>query len=308
MIEVTGLRKSFKNHAVLKGLDFHVDSGGVYGFLGLNGAGKTTTMNILTGVSGFDTGLCTVCGVRLDGKTRMSIPNIAYLPENPSLYPFMTGREYLLYIAGAGKLSARETSRRAEAMLELSGMKAAAGRRIGGYSRGMRQRLGIGAALLHDPKLVFLDEPTSALDPEGRQAVLNMILNLRDEGRTVFLSTHLLDDAERVCDRVGIILNGKVVLDETLETLHKTHMLPLVDITFAQRPSDEEIAVLSAVEGIRRIERTDEAAAAAYLSSEEAGDSLFRVLSGMPLRVLGFQRRRSNLQEIFLQVSKEKEA
>lgn len=304
MIEAKALCKSFKNHTVLKGLDLNVQDGEIYGFLGLNGAGKTTTMNILTGLSGFDSGSCKVLGVNLMPKIRQALPGIGYLQENPSFYPFLTAREYLSYIADIKKLPPKEAKRRVEAMLELSGIKSAANRRIGGYSRGMRQRLGLGAVLLHNPKLIFLDEPTSALDPEGRQAILDIVVELKKRGRTVFLSTHLLDDAEKVCDRVGILQDGKVVLDETLSILMNRHLLPIVDIIFENEPGANVMETLKNIPNIRKIQFKGNSAVA-YMSSSKGTDDLFLELARLKAGVQSFQRRRSNLQEIFLETAKE---
>lgn len=304
MIETKNLCKSFKNHAVLKGLDLNVQNGEIYGFLGLNGAGKTTTMNILAGLSGFNDGSCKVLGVKLMPNIRQAVPDIGYLQENPSFYSFMTGREYLCYIANIKKLPPKEAKRRVEDMLELSGIKSAANRRIGGYSRGMRQRLGMGAVLLRDPKLIFLDEPTSALDPEGRQAILDIIKDLKSKGRTVFLSTHLLDDAEKVCDRVGILQDGTVILNETLAVLMNRHLLPIVDIIFENEPDAFIKEALENVRNIRKIKFQGNNAVA-YMSSSKGTDDLFGELARIKAGVQSFQRRRSNLQEIFLETYKE---
>lgn len=304
MIETEGLFKSFKGHVVLKGLDLNVHAGEVYGFLGLNGSGKTTTMNILTGISGYDSGNVIVSGVKLTPNNKRHIPGLAYLPENPALYPFMTGREYLDFTVNFSKLTQSRAKSRVEAMLELSGLKSAAKRKIGGYSRGMRQRLGLAAALLNGPKVIFLDEPTSALDPEGRQDILDIITNLKAKGCTVFLSTHLLDDAQRVCDRIGILKDGKVILNDTLVNLRKKHLLPIVDIVFGRQPQSEEIAFLRSVPQIRKIQ-FEGVNATAYMTEENAADGLFAALGRLPLSVQSFQRRSSNLQEIFLETSKE---
>ena len=149
-------------------------------------------------------------------------------------------------------------------MLELSGLKEAAKRKIGGYSRGMRQRLGLAAALMHGPRLVLLDEPTSALDPEGRQHMLDIITELKQKGRTVFLSTHLLDDAQKVCDRIGILKDGRLILNDTLENLRKNHMLPIVDKAFERQPGERERELLSSLSGIRKIS-FEKTTATAYL-------------------------------------------
>lgn len=196
MITISGLTKKFGAFEALQGIDLHVNKGEIYGFLGQNGAGKTTTMNILAGLSRPTAGTCQVNGWDLAKVTHPGDLHIGYLPEEPSFYPWLTGRETLEYLGS--RWSKGPVKERVEEMLNWVGLLAAAHRRVGGYSRGMRQRLGMAAALFYDAELILLDEPSSALDPEGRSDVLNLILDLKARGKTVFLSTHILSDAERV--------------------------------------------------------------------------------------------------------------
>ena len=219
MIEIKDLHKSYNGNHVLDGLTMNIDSnesGLIYGFLGKNGAGKTTTMNILNGLAKFNSGQCVVNGIKLNPKKRTKLNSIGFLPESPSIYEYMTGEEYLNFLININK---EEKNKTVDELLELTGLTNAKNKKVGGYSRGMTQRLGIAAALINDPKLLFLDEPTSALDPEGRYMILELIQKLKLEGRTIFLSTHLLDDVERVCDKVGILDGGKLVIEGDISQL-----------------------------------------------------------------------------------------
>ena len=207
MITVKNLHKQFHAFHALKGIDLNVQKGEIYGFIGQNGAGKSTTMNILAGLSRPSAGECTVGGKNVTKARYPSDLDIGYLPEDPKFYPWMTAREMLAYLCNSGgpRVAARE---RVGEMLHWVGLADAAGRRVGGFSRGMRQRLGIAAAMIHNPALLILDEPSSALDPEGRSDVLRLMREVKQMGKTVFFSTHFLSDVERVCDTVVIIAWG----------------------------------------------------------------------------------------------------
>lgn len=190
-------------------LNLRVETGRVFGFLGPNGAGKTTTIHVLLGFVEAAEGRASIFGC--DVRKSIARQRIGYLPENPDLYRFLTGRELLRFsgrLAGLGG-SALE-ARVAEVLQEVS-MSEAADRRIAAYSRGMRQRIALGQALVHDPDLLILDEPTGGLDPIARQSVRSMIRRLRDRGRTVFFSSHELSEVELVCDEVAIMANGRLV-------------------------------------------------------------------------------------------------
>jgi ABC-2 type transport system ATP-binding protein len=216
-IELRGLTKRFGNTVALDGVDLAVRPGIVFGFLGRNGAGKTTALRILSGLARPTAGTAYVLGHDVTRATDAVRARIGFLPDVPGFYPWMTAREYLKL---AGRLFALEDptiQARADALLEMAGL-ASVETRVGGFSRGMKQRLGIAQALINAPSLLMLDEPTSALDPIGRREVLEMVASLR--GRTtVFFSTHILADVERVCDAVAILERGKVVANADIADL-----------------------------------------------------------------------------------------
>lgn len=204
MVKIRELTKSYNNFPVLRGLNMDINSGDVYGFLGRNGCGKTTTMNIICNVIPKDGG-----DITLGEGTPITI---GYLPESPMIFGYMTAREYLEYI-GACSDYPGDTAKRAGEVLEIVGLSAAADRRTKGFSRGMTQRLGMGAAIFRDPELLIFDEPTSALDPQGRVEVIEIINRLKSMGSTIVLSTHILSDVERVANRIGI-MNGGILAEE----------------------------------------------------------------------------------------------
>jgi len=208
-IELRGLTKRFGDAIALDGVDLVVRPGMVFGFLGRNGAGKTTALRILSGLARPTAGTAHVLGHDVERATDAVRARIGFLPDVPGFYPWMTAREYLEFAGRLFGLDKATLDARATALLEMAGL-ASVTTRVGGFSRGMKQRLGIAQALINAPSLLMLDEPTSALDPIGRREVLEMVASLR--GRTtVFFSTHILADVERVCDAVAILERGRVV-------------------------------------------------------------------------------------------------
>ena len=208
-IELRGLSKRFGDTQALDRVDLVVRPGAVFGFLGRNGAGKTTALRILSGLARPTAGTAHILGHDVERATDTVRARIGFLPDVPGFYPWMTAREYLEFAGRLFGIDQATLDARTTALLEMAGL-ASVTTRIGGFSRGMKQRLGIAQALINAPSLLMLDEPTSALDPIGRREVLEMVASLR--GRTtVFFSTHILADVERVCDAVAILERGRVV-------------------------------------------------------------------------------------------------
>src|SRR5271170_2798091 len=214
-IEILGLTKDFpvgfwrkRMRRSLDNLTFQVDEGEVFGFLGPNGAGKTTTMKLLMGLIFPTSGTARVRGRSIDDVEMHR--EIGYLPEQPYFYDYLTARELLDYYARFSNYSAAERRERVSKFLERVGLTAAGDVQLRKFSKGMLQRAGIAQAILHDPAVVILDEPMSGLDPVGRREVRDIILELKKQGRTVFFSTHILSDAEMLCDRVAVLVGGKL--------------------------------------------------------------------------------------------------
>lgn len=215
-VEIRDLNVTFDHgrqqpvHAVRQ-LSLSVPEGSVFGFLGLNGAGKTTTMHVLLGFIEPTSGSASIFGV--DVRHAIARQRIGYLPEMAESYPFLTGREALWMAGRLFGLPRDVLQARVRELLQTVNLTEAADRRIGLYSRGMLQRIGLAQALINDPDLVILDEPTGGLDPLGRMEVRRIIQSLRERGKTVFFSSHELSEVEMVCDRVGIIARGQLVAE-----------------------------------------------------------------------------------------------
>jgi ABC-2 type transport system ATP-binding protein len=215
-LAVHGLRKSYGSRVALDGLDLEVPTGTVYGFLGPNGAGKTTTMRLLVGLIRPDAGTLQVLGQPYTWRDRHRLFEVGALIEAPSFYPFLSGRENLRAVAATG---APVPPGRVEATLELVGLRDRAGDKVGGYSLGMKQRLGIAAALLSDPTLLLLDEPANGLDPGGIVGMRDTLRQLAAAGKTVLVSSHNLPEVQQLADVVGIVARGKLVREGRIDDL-----------------------------------------------------------------------------------------
>jgi len=211
MLDCRGLRRSYGNLTAVDGVGFHISPGETYGLLGPNGAGKTTTISMIAGLLDRDDGEVTV-----DGRPKAAI---GYVPQELALYPDLSARENLMFFARLYGMSTADAKRRCAAVLEVTGLTDRAGDQTKKYSGGMKRRLNIGIGLLHRPKLLILDEPTVGVDPQSRNAILESVEGLSGEGMAVLYTTHYMEEAERLCDRVGIIDHGKLIAEGTRSEL-----------------------------------------------------------------------------------------
>lgn len=221
-LDIQGLSKNFKGKKrqtieALKALSLTIEHGEIFGFLGPNGAGKSTTIKCLMGLIRPTSGSAFIMGEPIGSEA--SRRNVGYLPENPAFYDYLTAEEYLRFVGKTFKMPTDLLTRRAEEALKLLELWDARKRPIRGYSKGMVQRVGLAQVLIHDPELYILDEPMSGLDPIGRALVKEIILDLKKRGKSVFFSTHITDDVEKVCDRVGVLLHGELKLVERVDAI-----------------------------------------------------------------------------------------
>ena len=221
-IDCNNLSKTYRGKRMtkveaLKNLSFQLEPGEVFGFLGPNGAGKSTTIKILMGLVKADSGTARLNGI--DIASADSRRSVGFLPENPAFYEYLSAAEYLRFVGAAFGMSNDQLQLRSEAVLKRVDLWDARNRPVRGYSKGMVQRLGLAQVLVHDPDLYILDEPMSGLDPLGRALVKELIIELKDEGKCVFFSSHITADVEEVCDRVGVILKGELKRVESVDTL-----------------------------------------------------------------------------------------
>ncbi len=299
------LSKEYGSVQALKPLDLVVARGSIFGFLGRNGAGKTTTMRLLTGLAQPTTGRAWVAGVEATTADSAARRSFGYLPQEPSFYDWMTAGEYLDYVARLFGLDGAARQQRIGEMIALVGLETAVQRKIGGFSGGMKQRLGIAQALIHQPPVLFLDEPTSALDPAGRYELLSLIEQLRGQV-TVFLSSHILGDIERVCDTVGIIHEGELLLvtgrDELLAQ-YATNVLVLQLDEEMTVPIEPFVTALQAQSWVAGVSQDETEWQVAVTDLAVGKQEILPLVVAHGLVLTRFEWKRPSLEEIFLQLS-----
>ena len=235
----------------LRGLSLDIPAGTVYGLLGPNGSGKSTTLKILLGLVNATSGTSEIFGV--PSERVASRTDVGFLPENPYFYKFLTGAETISFYGKLCGLGGKALRARVTELLDLVGLTEAGERRISGYSKGMLQRIGLAQAMVHDPRLLILDEPTAGVDPAGSRQIRDLILQLKARGKTILLTSHLLEQVQEVCDRVGILAKGHLVREGSLDILTGVTGQTEYIIENADPELQEEIAKLAASRGARLV-------------------------------------------------------
>lgn len=303
MIVVKDLYKNYGTFNALKGLNLHVEKGDIYGFLGRNGAGKSTTLNILTGLIKYQSGEIAVNGLDIRTDSRKIMEDIGYLTEEPQFYDYMSADEYLTFIGRLKGQSKKEIFMRTDEMIELVGLEESRKRKIKQFSKGMRQRMGLAAILYSDPTLLLLDEPSSALDPQGRKNILDIIQVLKDSGKTIFFSSHILSDVQRICNKVGIIDEGKLILESSMSDLKSKYTEPIVDLE-ASNLTQDIISRMNSFEMVQKVVFNNNSAEIYLKDHKTSKDDFFRAISKLELSVLSYNVRQSTLEDIFIRMVK----
>ncbi len=306
-IRTEGLNRRYGEIQAVRDLNLVVPEGSIFGFLGRNGAGKTTTLRLITGLARPDSGRAWVNGVETtDGDDRGRV-QFGYLPQEPAFYGWMTALEYLDHIGRLFALPAAERGERVAELLRLVDLEGAARRRVGGFSGGMKQRLGLAGALIHRPAVLLLDEPMAGLDPAGRRDVLDLMEALRGHV-TIFFSTHILADVERVCDTVGILHEGRLVEVADRVELMSRHASDVAELEVRDDEAGQlaaftaELATQAWVAGVA----TDGNLVRVAASDVAAGQSaLLPLVVRYNLPLLRYEWVRPNLEEVFLSLSEE---
>jgi ABC-2 type transport system ATP-binding protein len=308
-IRIEGLHKHYGAVHALDGVNLEVESGSVFGFLGPNGAGKTTAIRILTGLAKPTAGRAWVADVEIGSVDGRLSREIGYLPEEPAFYTWMTPREFLDHVGRLFNLDNFHRKTRTNELLELVGLTDVGKRRIGGFSKGMRQRLGLAQALVNRPKVLFLDEPVSALDPAGRRDILELITKLKGN-TTVFMSTHILADIERVCDTVGIINHGQMITVSHQDELMDRYNIPVFEI---ESIPGSESNLASWTESIKQYTWVESTSISGHISRIQVNDlgtsrmELLKSISQSNLAIDRFEVVRPTLEDVFLRLVSTKE-
>ena len=295
MLRIEGLQKRFGDKQVLKGLDLAVPQGSIFGFVGQNGAGKTTTMKTVLGLLKADGGRILVNGEPVVYGQTATNRHIGYLPDVPAFYGFMTAKEYLHFCGDISHMPKDECDSRCDQLLQLVGL-AEEKHRIQGFSRGMKQRLGIAQALLGRPKLLICDEPTSALDPLGRKEILDILLSVRDQ-TTVLFSTHILSDVERICTDVAFLHNGTIPLQGTLSDV-KNRFRSEEYLLELDRSADRAI-VLQAFPAMVQTQADQ----LSFRQSAHKVSDVLRFLADRDIALQKLERMEPTLESLFMEVT-----
>ncbi len=294
VLELRHVKKRFGNLEVLRDVSFSVSEHRLFGFVGQNGAGKTTTMKMILGLLKKDGGEILVNGEAVrygqTAKGRM----IGYLPDVPEFYPYMTPAEYLRFCGEISGMPARDIKPRADELLSLVGLSRD-NRRIRGFSRGMKQRLGIAQALLNKPKLLICDEPTSALDPIGRKDILDILLNATQQTTVVF-STHILSDVERICDEIAFLHHGSIVLQGTLDEVKRRRRDAGFDLEL-ETPEDTQ-RLIEAFPEARLLARSH-----LLFERDDQEEDVMKLLIGLHIPVRRLEKREATLESLFMEVA-----
>ena len=295
MLRITDLHKRFGDKEVLRGLNLTVPEHSIYGFIGKNGAGKTTTMKTVLGLLKADSGKVVVNGEQVVYGQTVTNQYIGYLPDVPEFYPFMTAQEYLQFCGEITGMKKADCDSRYKELLELVGL-ANEKHRIKGFSRGMKQRLGIAQALLNSPKLLICDEPTSALDPVGRKEILDILLTVREQ-TTVLFSTHILSDVERICTDVAFLNNGVVEIQGKLSDIKTRYRS---EEYLLETENDAEIRKLTHVfPEMKQLGRNQLTFCESMLSAFD----VLRFVSDQHIALLKFERMEPTLESLFMEVT-----
>lgn len=294
MLEVKHVFKRFGSQEVVNDLSFTVKEHTIYGFIGQNGAGKTTTMKMILGLLNVDQGEILVNGERVTFGQNHTNQYIGYLPDVPEYYSYMTPTEYLDLCARITGIDNSKRKTRIYELLELVRLDKA-NKRIHGFSRGMKQRLGIAQALLNEPKLLICDEPTSALDPLGRREILDILMRVKDR-TTVIFSTHILSDVERICDEIGLLHQGALALTKSMSELHDQRHSDGVEIEFYDKKETDLFA--SHVLGGKRLSHQ----LLSYPHQNNIIDEILQTLVTLHLHPQRLEAKEPSLESVFMEV------
>ncbi len=291
-IEVQNISKNYGTQKALNTIDFKINKGEIVGFLGLNGAGKSTLMKILTTYIEADNGTAIVNGFNVNTHPKEVQKSIGYLPEHNPLYLDLYVREYLAFNADVYKVD----KKRIAEVIQLTGLSPEAHKKIGQLSKGYRQRVGLATALLHDPEVLILDEPTTGLDPNQLTEIRDLIKNIGKD-KTVFLSTHIMQEVEAICDRVIIIKSGIIVADNKLQQMFSNENDQVIEIEFDVKIEEEFIKRLPNLKSFQNIH--DMQWELIFNANEDMRPALFDFAKELDVKILSMQLKNKNLETIF---------
>jgi len=303
IIAVRGLAKRFDDVQAVEGVDFDVGKGELFGFLGPNGAGKTTTINMLTGLARPDAGTIRIAGIDCSVRPKAAQHLMGVVPDESNLYPELTGMENLRFCGALYGLARRDREARAEALLARFGLAEAAGRKFAGYSKGMKRKLTIAAGLIHSPPILFLDEPTTGIDVASARKIRQLIAELNAGGTTIFLTTHYIEEAERLCARIAFIVAGRIVRIDAVEALMRhTEGRHVVQVEVSDGAAGLAEAVAAEFAGLQCRPVPPDGLRVESAEPVRVGP-LVRFLEDRGAEVFEARRLRPSLEDVFVEVT-----
>ncbi len=299
VIKTSNLSKSYNQITVLHNLNLTVNKGEVYGFIGKNGAGKTTTINLILSLLESDKGTIFINDKKINFRDQTYKQKIGYVPDVPVFPGYMASKEYLMYTLDIFNMKNEESNNKIQDILDFVDLPNNK-KKISSFSRGMKQRLAIAQALIHDPEILIMDEPTSALDPIGRNDVMNIIYKLKGS-KTIFYSTHILEDVERVCDKIGILDNGVLLLEDTLDNIKKSYYNSKVYIETSSEPD----LLLTKIKGFDLIKnsKVKNNGVICNLNGNIDENTLLKKIIELDEKIIEFSKVKTSLEDIFIRLT-----
>ena len=298
LLKTSDLVKKFGMMSAVKGINFHIEEGRCVSLLGPNGAGKTTTLKMLTGLLEPTSGSIYFKGEKAKDLRQF----IGYLPQYPAFYNWMNGKEFLVFAGQLAKLNRKEAEKRSEELLERVGLTNAKKRKIGGYSGGMKQRLGLAQALIHRPKILILDEPVSALDPLGRREVLDMMKEIKQE-TTILFSTHVLHDAEEISDDILIMYDGEIAISGRIDAVLEQYQQPILHIELESQAA-EWLKTIESYSFVSEVNIQGYKASIVLKDIVNGKQTLLKDIVDRRLPIRKFEMAQTTLEDIFMKVVK----
>ncbi|XFA98672.1 ATP-binding cassette domain-containing protein [Candidatus Izemoplasma sp. B36] len=299
-IETVQLDKVYNDQKAVNKLDIHIKKGEVYGFIGKNGAGKTTTINMLLSLIHKTSGAVIIDGKKIDFTDVDYKKEIGYVPDVPIFPNHLNNKEYLSFTCEIFGIDKNDIKKKISEVLDFVGLEPS-NKRISQYSRGMKQRLAIAQALIHDPQLIIMDEPTSALDPIGRKDVMDIILKLKGK-KTIFYSTHILEDVKKVCDRIGLLDNGKLIIEDDISSIQSRYLKE--NIYIESDISGKELFDLLKKNNLEKNIEIKNNGILCKINGENNGLKILNYLLENKIRVRKYEEVEASLEDIFMEVTR----
>ena len=307
MLTIKNLRKSFGDFKALDDVNLHINEGEIFGFIGPNGAGKSTTMRIISGLLKADSGEVFVDGVDAIRDNKKLKEKIGYMPDYIGVYDNLTALEYLEFYGSIYGVLGKPARKRALELLELVNLKEKANLNVDKLSRGMKQRLSLARALMHDPKVLILDEPSSGMDPRARFEMKGILRSLQKLDKTVIISSHILVELGEICDRVGIIDKGRIVTQGTIdEIMAEAGGSNVIEVNVIDN-IEEASNIINSQKGIQNLKIDGKSIIANLNGGEEDAYNLLKILINNNVKVSSFRRKEGNLEDLFIQITEANE-